>query len=149
MTNVIKLFKREFGEAIDFKQNPTLLAVSAPRIEAIVDNKLFFKTYKENNHKYIVEYPRFEKGKIYSVEKGKALFDLDRIKRILDLFSLNSIDGGVYNETENYFFYIKIDLDYGIVLAEKIRKETPCEYEVFVNWRDVFQEQTFTDDMEL
>jgi len=146
--NIITEFVKEFGEAVE-ETSDKIIVASSTRIEALVDNDKFFNEYDNNLHNYLKNLPKKEQGKFQTVKINSSYFDIDRIKKILEMFvGSNSFEGKVYRVNKHNFLYIKIDSSYGIIIAEKKKKYVgDSPHEIIYNWHEIFLEQTFSSDM--
>jgi hypothetical protein len=146
---LIERFSEEFGESIEEFEDGILVAVSAPRIEALVDLEKFQERFNVTFHTYSFELPKKEKGRWEAVRYHNQWFDLTRIRRYIKLFLEGIIEANTFVEGD-ILLIIKISQNYGIVLAPK--SESRLKYnkyysELEYEWDDIFHEQTFGSDM--
>jgi hypothetical protein len=146
---IMKKFQKEFGESLDEFEDGILVAVSAPRIEALVDLVKFQERFNVVFHTFSFDLPKKVKGKWEAIRFNNQWFDLLRIRRYIDLFLEGTIEANTFVEQET-LLVIKISQEYGIVLAPKQadrHKCYPSYWELEYEWDDIFHEQTFGSDM--
>lgn len=163
MQTLVEKFNDIFGEAIEVIKRKYVVAISAPRIEALVHLPTMFARHKSNlTHYNVVELPKEESRKNQIVTFGTRSFNYKRVKKIVEGFFNSFVDAGVCVIDNLNLLLFKINEEHGIILAEREEnlddrflmkliddKIIENTYNIYYDWDGLFTHQNFGDDMEL